>query len=318
MIEVIFDTNAYIDFYRDYLRKVDEEVRIETINSIKQKEQKKQFRKQLNFYVTCELINPLSKESEYYNYDAINCIYFAKTHCCEDVALYKNKLRLSEPSEAEDFRFVYGFEHPHISEMHKEVFNIVNSITKMPLNEINISTNKDDIEYVSRLLKSYKEAQIEHLRNSCVNLNNIYFKLNNKTERNIFLMGLKNYEQTNYKRLVDIRIKSVVCSPSNDFKYDKEKRLSYNDFINTKYFGLSSKIQFLYRSFSSYNNSNPFNYERNENDIIDYLILDTFPNESNCLFVTNEKKIHELFNELKRGDKVMFLDEYLKKIGFII
>jgi hypothetical protein len=178
-------------------------------------------------------------------------------------------------------------------------------------------SNIEFAKNVSEQLEAYKQTSYNSIINNLQRLfssfspetlkfsNEDYEKYKTKFDKNRFLMyvnlGITLFE-TFQKRL------SIT-------NYEGNKDLAIVNLISDYQLALFSYIK-IWENFSNNNTNSKSPFRPNKNDLIDSFILFSIVPDDNILLVTDEKRIHSIFQEVGKPNSVISLSNYLTKIKF--
>ena len=303
--KVIFDTNAYRNFVEKYLKEGTDFAK--TIEIFKTCEKKSAYKPSCNLLSVLELYQHLKPEDPAFN-SCKKAIHFSfHRSYIENRFIYQpwaeieiserlfqttcnNDIQLNEYFLQRHFNYciiVKNCEHS-LSEFAKEQLDVYKELSYNSIinnfQRLFTSFNQEDLKFSNNDFKRYKKLFGENYFTMYANLGITLFEAFQKKLNIINYQGDKNWAIV--KLIYDYR----------------PALLSYikilEKFSNNK---VNSKRPFI----------------PNKNDLIDSLILFSIVPNEQIVLVTDENKIHSIFNEIGMSNSVITLTNYLKKINFI-
>ena len=305
--KVIFDTNAYRNFVEHYLSD------------------------DINFYKTIEVFKNCEKEASIIPSSNLLSVMELYQHLQpEDPAFNRCKKAIL-------FSFNRSFIDKHFNhqplseiEISQRIFGKI-SESDMQLNSYLLKghfrycTGDKSFEYsiseyarnVSEQLEAYKQTSYDSIIN---NLQRLFPSLTPETLK----FSIEDFEK--YKAKFDKNRYLIYLNLGSTLFEAFQKRLGIADYIGDKDLAIVNLIVDyqpalfsyikIWENFSNNNINSKSPFKPNKNDLIDSFILFSIVPEDNILLVTDEKRIHSIFNEVAKPNSVISLTNYLSEIKF--
>jgi hypothetical protein len=297
-MKVIFDTNSYRYIYDHFIKGKSEVDKNGYIGTLCNRELSTDKDKKLSFFVLCELIQHLPT-TDPWRKDSFEMICFALSH-----ASNKGTLAMAVPPEIEAYKQIVGEDHPVLIKALNNTVSLLFDICIMPHDLANVDKREADIKVIAKALDDYKNIFIDSYQEV---LSKIY-QLPEK-EKAAKLKAIKNHDASVYNEIILSLVKHILSFIDKD---KMPEQLDGTVFFKKYFIGTAVMIQFLNRAIRS---DGKFNYEKNKNDIIDFLICHSLSLEDDAIFITGEEKILKAFDEVGLSDKCKHINQYLNELG---
>ena len=306
--KVIFDTNAYRNFVKPYLANDDEFT--DVVIKLKRCESNFSIIPSSNLLTIMELYQHLNEDDKDYE-QCKKAILFSFERSCINKSFNHQPLPEIEIS----------------SRIFNQITDADNSITTHFLDEhlkfcignrnLKSSSNEVFIKEVCEQIQSYKKTSFSSIVN---NLQRLFsnFDINtlkfSKEDYEVFKGKYGNNRFYLYANLGHSIFDAFMARLNIvDDVSDKDKVITQ---LICDYRPAFLAYIMMWEKFSYNRPTSQTPFVPDENDLIDALILFSVVPDENIVFVTDEKMIHQIFEEIGRKDFIYKLEDYLEKIGF--
>ncbi len=298
---VIHDTNFYRAFYENVVLKQPEDERKLCMIGLHNHELANGYSKKINLLVLLEILKHLETG------DPLQELYLGITNLVFQQATTFNKFEFIEMPEYRIQQMLFNYKDEKIATAINVIATLFCEIQNASIDFINSDTIQQKIKTLKDTIQYYKDS----FSSDYLNTLSKYLREEKGFKKRFMRLFISNDESLYRKIFYDLVSFSKSQIPTNAELRENEMANCYSDC----FLGISMMINFGRRVLSS---EGKFNFEKNENDIIDCLICHGISLNENSIFVTAENKIYSVFNDVGHSSKVIHTNQFLKLIGIPI